>query len=175
MRKTAPCLALLALLPLVAWGPALAIKTVRGFTDVEVVARWSHYRRQHVRWARDLFATASHQYGAAGAMPLRRRVELALLSAGYLDRIAFLVAIVLVIAGALAALVPILYLAVAAAGVVVAVGKAGAARRLPAIAIAVSAVFVLDVVTTVVAALAHLLRVPRVARSPERQAPAAAD
>jgi cellulose synthase/poly-beta-1,6-N-acetylglucosamine synthase-like glycosyltransferase len=137
--------------------------------DVEVVERWSHYRRQHVRWARDLFATASHEDAATAAVPVRRRVELALLSAGYVDRVAFLLAIVLVMAGVLSPLVPIVYLAVAAAGIVVAVAKAGAARELPAFAIAASAVFALDVVSTVIATVAHLLRVPRVTQTPERQ------
>jgi cellulose synthase/poly-beta-1,6-N-acetylglucosamine synthase-like glycosyltransferase len=141
--------------------------------DVDVVGRWSHYGRQHVRWARDLFATASHDWAATAAVPLARRAELALLSAGYLDRIAFLLAIGLVIAGALSPLVPVVYLAVAAAGVVVAMGKAGAARELPAFALAAAAVFALDVATTVVATVAHVLRVPRVTQSPERQAPAA--
>jgi len=140
--------------------------------DNEVVALWSHYRRQHVRWARDLFATASYHRASHAAVPLARRIELRVLSAGYLDRVAFLAAVGLVAVGALPPLLPIAYLAVAAVGVGVAVYKAGAARELPAFAVAAATVFMLDVATTVAATAAHLLRLPRTAQSPERRAAA---
>jgi cellulose synthase/poly-beta-1,6-N-acetylglucosamine synthase-like glycosyltransferase len=136
--------------------------------DVDVVSRWPHYRRQHVRWTRDLFATAAPRARADAVVPLARRAERWMLSAGYLDRLAFVAAVALVASGRLSPALPLAYLAAAAAGVAVALGKAGAARETPLFVLAAVAGFALDAATTIVATALLLAGRPRVAANPDR-------
>lgn len=143
--------------------------------DNTVAERWRDYWRQHVRWARDVFETA--RGGAPGrvhpsrARPsLARRVEAMMLSAGYLDRVAFAAAIALAAGGALTAWLPVGYLGLRAVEVCVAVVKAGAGRDLVAFLAVLPVFFSLDVAASVVAAAEHALRRRRGAPASERVA-----
>jgi cellulose synthase/poly-beta-1,6-N-acetylglucosamine synthase-like glycosyltransferase len=134
--------------------------------DNAVVDCWADYWCQHIRWGRDLFATAACQHGLRGVrVPLARRLEAWMLTAGYADRIALLVALLLATIGRLPFWVPAAYLAITAVEVCIGVAKAGAARRLPVILFWTGIFFAFDVVTSAAAAAAHVLRQPRTAPS----------
>lgn len=139
--------------------------------DNPVVTRWTDYWCQHVRWARDLFAALPGQPRPGAGIPLRRRLEAWMLSAGYADRLALVAGLVLGTTGHLPLSVPVTYLSIVAAGVCVAIVQAGAASRLPSLLLWTATFLLLDVAATLVAAAAHLLRRPR-ARSTPRRAPA---
>ncbi|MBA2297849.1 MAG: glycosyltransferase family 2 protein, partial [Actinobacteria bacterium] len=65
-----------------------------------VVSRWRHYWSQHLRWGRNALGSMPG-HGFRSSAPLRRRLEGWMLSAGYLDRIAFLAVLALGAAGLL--------------------------------------------------------------------------
>ncbi len=118
------------------------------------------YWRQHLRWARDLHASARWQRRPVAGVPIARRVEAAMLSVGYLDRVVLLAAFGLVAGGACPVWVPAGYLAVVAAEVVWAIVRAGAGRRLGLVLLRTAMVFPLDVTGSVVASLLDLVSGP---------------
>ena len=147
------------------------IRFVEGaVADNSVVRTWRDYWHQHLRWARNVFASAP----AAVAVPWARRgsvaqrVESRLAAAGYADRVALLLVVGAARARVLPRSVPIGYGIVAAAEVVVAVTKAGHVRRLPRFLMATFALFGVDVLASTAASLAHALRLPRTWRQPRR-------
>ena len=97
----------------------------------------------------------------ADSAPLRRRVEGVLASLGYADRLVFVLALVLAGTGALTVWLPVAYVVVATAEVVVAVAKAGALRRLPAFLASTAAFFPVDVLASAAAGAAQLAGRPR--------------
>ena len=147
------------------WRTRFVAEAVAENTVAETVR---DYWRQHVRWARNVWAARS----AAGMRkpvrlrrPGRRRLELALASLGYADRLAFAGCAMLAMGGRRTWLLPGAYLAVAALEVVVGVAKAGALRRLPAFLWSAALLFPVDVVASAVAGAAHLARRPRTWRT----------
>ena len=126
------------------------------------------YWRQHLRWARNVWGAASRRTPRRG-VAMRRRFELALSTAGYADRLILLSAVGLAGAGRLSPWLPGAYLGVAGVEVVVAVTKAGAARRLPRFLSSTMVLFPVDVLASAVASAAHLARRPRAWRTGSRE------
>jgi glycosyltransferase involved in cell wall biosynthesis len=126
-----------------------------------VVDRWDDYWHQHVRWARNLFATFRVR-GVALGQPRRAglglRIEGWLAAAGYTDRIVFVSVCAFAGARALPLWVPGSYLAIAAVEIAVALGKARVRRAKPSYLLAAGVVFVVDALASVVATADHLLR-----------------
>jgi len=115
------------------------------------------YWRQHLRWARDLYATTAQQRASGVAVPLGRRFEAWMLSAGYLDRVALAVAVALVAMGRVPLWIPAAYLGVAAIEVACAIVRAGAGRHLGTLLLRTITFFPMDVAGTLVATASHLL------------------
>lgn len=137
--------------------------------DNIVVHRLRDYWRQHLRWARSTFDATRRQPRRGPRGPLRQRVESWAMSTGYVDRLALLVAVVLVATGTLPPWIPPAYLAVIALGVTVALLKAGvSARRAPLFAASTAAFFALDVIASVVALPSYARPLTRGWRSPAR-------
>jgi cellulose synthase/poly-beta-1,6-N-acetylglucosamine synthase-like glycosyltransferase len=136
--------------------------------ETEVASRWGDYWHQHIRWARSLFAAGKRRPGGTVGIGLHVRIETWILSTGYADRLAFLASVWLAATSRRSRRLPVVYLAVAAAEVVVALLKAGAARQLPRFFFSTAAFFGLDVAATLAATGAHVLRRPRSWRKPER-------
>lgn len=135
--------------------------------DNLVVEQLGDYWHQHLRWARNLFS--SRRGGAdAPALPVLLRLEEWAVSAGYVDRLALAAVLALGVFEELPLWVAAAYLTIVAVEVVVAVAKAGAARRLPRYLVATAALSGLDVVASLAASVAHLFRRPRVWRQPRR-------
>jgi cellulose synthase/poly-beta-1,6-N-acetylglucosamine synthase-like glycosyltransferase len=126
--------------------------------DNAVAERPRAYWRQHVRWARDLYATAAVQATTAPRVPIARRVEAWMLSIGYLDRLVLVAAFVLAAAGALAWWIPLAYLGITAVELVWAIVRAGAGRYLGRLVLRTVGFFPIDVAATLVATIAHLAR-----------------
>ena len=126
--------------------------------DNTVVERWRDYWHQHVRWARSNYDTAGLQRG--GSVPLGRKLEAWMVSAGYTDRIVLLAAFGFAAVGALPFWVPSAYLGVIAVAVVVAIIRGGAIRRLPLYLVATAALLPLDAAATVASGVQHLGRRP---------------
>jgi cellulose synthase/poly-beta-1,6-N-acetylglucosamine synthase-like glycosyltransferase len=130
-----------------------------------VAATWSEYWHQHIRWARNLFTAR----GPARAAPTRcsqlQRLELAMLTAGYLDRLLLFAALALAIGSQMSLWWPLGYLAVVALQVVVALQKAGAATDVMRFLAATATLLAVDVAASLVAVLAHLLSRPTAWRS----------
>jgi cellulose synthase/poly-beta-1,6-N-acetylglucosamine synthase-like glycosyltransferase len=124
----------------------------------EVAGNLSAYWRQHMRWAHDLYATATDQRSTSARISLSRRIEAWMLSVGYLDRVVLVAAMALVATGRLSIWVPVAYLSVAAVEVAWAVIRAGAARHLPIVCVRTAAVFPLDVAGSLLATARHLVR-----------------
>lgn len=141
--------------------------------DNAVVDDLRDYWYQHIRWARNVLSAGHGGLRVSGRAPGGRpspllRVEVWAASAGYADRLALVAAAALAAAGALPAWLPLGYLAVAASEAVAAIAKAGAARRLPGLALAVASLFPIDVVASAAANMAHLSRRPRTWRAHRR-------
>ena len=137
--------------------------------DNIVVHRLRDDRRQHLRWARSTFDATRRQPRRGPRGPLRQRIESWALSTGYVDRLALLVAVVLVATGTLPPWIPPAYLAVIALGVTVALIKAGvSARRAPLFAASTAAFFALDVIASVAALPSYARPLTRGWRSPSR-------
>ena len=126
------------------------------------------YWHQHIRWARNVWATSGLRREPAKPRPLRRRVEAVLSSLGYADRVVFVLAVALAAAGVLTRWLPAAYAGVATAEVVVAVGKAGALRRVPGFLASTVVLFPVDVLASAAAGAAHLARRPRGWRTDSR-------
>jgi GT2 family glycosyltransferase len=127
------------------------------------------YWQQHVRWARNVWAAAGPRPGPRRSRPARRRLEAALCSLGYADRLVFVAAVALAATGGLSPWLPAVYLGVAAAEVVAAVAKAGPARAAPGFLLATAAFFPVDVLASFAASAAHLARRPRAWRAIARE------
>ena len=137
--------------------------------DNIVVHRLRDYWRQHLRWARSAFDATRRQPRRGPRGPILRQVEAWAMSSGYVDRLALLVAVVLVATGTLPPWIPPAYLAVIALGVTAALLKAGVgARRAPLFAASTAGFFALDVVALVVALPFCVRPLSRGWRSPTR-------
>jgi len=84
-----------------------------------------------------------------------------MMAAGYADRLSVVAALALFAADELPLWLPLAYLAIAGAEVVLAVCKAGAGRELPRFVAATVAIFPLDALASLAAIAAHGLRRPR--------------
>lgn len=130
-----------------------------------VAATVPDYWRQHIRWARGTF-DAGRRRSWTRRPSLVRHAERWAVVAGYSDRVAFLVTAVLALVGKVPAWAPAAYLAIAGAGVVAAVLRAGQLRELPRYGLAAAIVFPLDVAASVAALAAHTVRRQRTGSSP---------
>jgi hypothetical protein len=135
-----------------------------------VVHRWSDYWHQHVRWARNSFATLSVRSSPRPPRPtgLGLRIEGWLTATGYVDRVVLVSVCILTSAGALPLWLPGSYLAIVAGEVAVALGKARVGRAAPSFLLAAGALFVLDVIASLAATAHHLLRRPPAWRQGQR-------
>jgi GT2 family glycosyltransferase len=136
--------------------------------DHLLARRAADYWRQHLRWGRNVFEAGRigvHDGSAAGRP---RRLELALAAVGYGDRIAFAGALALAASRRLPPAVPAAYAGLRALESVVAVTKAGHARRLPAHLAAAALVFPLDLAASIAAAVTLRSRQAAAWRSPDR-------
>jgi cellulose synthase/poly-beta-1,6-N-acetylglucosamine synthase-like glycosyltransferase len=136
--------------------------------DNAVVERWRDYWHQHVRWARNLYASARPRTPARVQLRVAARVEGWMAAAGYADRIAVLAVATFAAVHVLPLWLPGVYLAIAAGEVAVAAAKAGITRRLPAFYLAAAALFLVDVGASLAATADHLLHRPRTWRQPGR-------
>lgn len=126
------------------------------------------YWQQHLRWARNVWAAGGARRGPHRQLRMRRRVEAVMSSLGYVDRLVFVAALVLAAAGRLTPWLPGAYLGIAVVEVVVAVAKAGAARRVPRFVLSTAALFPVDVLASAAASAAHLTGRPRAWRTASR-------
>ena len=140
--------------------------------DNPVARDWREYWRQHIRWARDLFESAQvSQMSARVRMPWRRRLESAMLSAGYVDRVVFFGAMVACASGHMTLWLPAAYLGLRGVEICVAVAKGGAAGELPAFLVSLPVFFALDVLASLRATVGHVARRPRALDAPMRREP----
>jgi len=139
--------------------------------DNTVVHTPQDYWHQHLRWARNVFAShpAPTRPRSHRPVPLGRRVESIVAAAGYADRVALLVVVVAVRARTLPRWLPRTYAAVAGLEVVVAIVRAGHARQLPRFVVATTVLFPVDVAASSAAAVAEILDRPRSWRQPQRR------
>jgi len=135
--------------------------------DNLVAGGWRDYWDQHQRWTRSFYQAPAPPPSTA-ELSARRRIELALQRAGYLDRIVLGVALVLAATGRMRPSLPAGYAGVVAAEIALAVAKAGAGRRLPRFLLATAVVFPLDAIGALVAAVNHVTHRPLNWRSPRR-------
>jgi cellulose synthase/poly-beta-1,6-N-acetylglucosamine synthase-like glycosyltransferase len=133
--------------------------------DNTVVEDWRHYWDQHVRWARTGYETVGLQRGGS-SVPPGRKLEAWMVSAGYSDRVVLLAAIGLSAADALPLWVPLAYVGMIVATVVVAIVRGGATRRLPLYLLATAVLLPLDAAATVVSGAHQLSRRPLHWRTP---------
>jgi cellulose synthase/poly-beta-1,6-N-acetylglucosamine synthase-like glycosyltransferase len=136
--------------------------------DNSVAEGWSEYWHQHLRWARNLFATARPRGSRRTRIGAARRIEGWAAAAGYADRVAFSVGVVLVVLGVMPIWPVAVYLGAASAEVAVALVKAGVGRRAPAFFLSTVALFALDVAASLAAAVNHVAGRPREWRRPQR-------
>ncbi len=134
--------------------------------DYRVADSRAEYWRQHLRWGRAQMDSAAPLRPRASAAPARpttaavrgaRRGEAVLVSAGYIDRIAFAAATTLAVRGVLSPRWAVGYAAAATAEVVAAVAMADAIRTLPSCAKALLMLFPLDVAATAVGIIQQVL------------------
>jgi GT2 family glycosyltransferase len=137
--------------------------------DHVLARRAADYWRQHLRWGRNVFDAGRIGVPDGSAAGRPRRLELALAAVGYGDRIAFAGALALAATRRLSPAVPAAYATLRALESVVAVAKAGHARRLPAHLAAAALVLPLDVAASVASAVTLRSRRPAAWRSPERR------
>ncbi len=129
-----------------------------------VVDRWSDYWHQHLRWARNSFATLRvrssepRQRRVSSWRGLGLRIESWLAATGYADRVVLLLVCVFAVIGTLPLWLPLGYLALGLVEVGVALAKARVGRAFPSFLLVAAAVFVLDVLASFVATADHLLR-----------------
>ena len=126
--------------------------------DNTVVARWSDYWHQHLRWARGTLDTTG-EFRRDSRATGWRRVESRFVSAGYLDRLGFLGSCLLASQRPRSVWLPALYVAVAGAEAGTALARGGvSAKAAPRYLASLAIVFPVDVLATGVAVLAHLRR-----------------
>jgi glycosyltransferase involved in cell wall biosynthesis len=141
----------------------------RAQADHILVEGPTDYWRQHLRWGRNVLDAGRADTNGGGRAPRRRRVELGLAAVGYGDRIAFAAAVLLAARGRIPPAVPAAYASLRALETVVAVVKAGEARRLPAYLAAVPVVLPLDVAASLAGAIALRSPVPPAWRGSRRR------
>jgi cellulose synthase/poly-beta-1,6-N-acetylglucosamine synthase-like glycosyltransferase len=137
---------------------------VGAIADNAVVSDLSAYWRQHVRWTRGLLLVQKDD--APSKAGLLQRLESGASSLGYGDRLVFAVAAVGAIVDLVPTWVPVLYLALPALEVVVALYKAGVRRRMPFYLIATLLFFVADIAGSAAAVVLHTLRRPHAWHNP---------
>jgi len=130
--------------------------------DNIVVSDVDGYLRQHVRWSRGVFGS----WRPSVTVPWAQRLESAVSTVGYGDRLVFAAAVAGAIAGVLPTWVPLLYLAMPALEIAAALFKAGVRRKVPAFLLATATVFGADVLGSVAAVVLHLGRRPSLWHSP---------
>ncbi len=118
-----------------------------------LAARATDYWRQHLRWGRNVLDAGTARTAGGPATPRRQRLELALAAVGYGDRLAFAATVLFAAGRRLSPAVPASYACLRAFETVVAVAKAGQARRLPAYLAAVPLVLPLDVAASIAGAV----------------------
>jgi len=137
--------------------------------DNEVVTRLRDYWSQHTRWAGNTF-DASRAAGARRSS-LPQRLETAMMSAGYADRLALVASVILVAADRLPIWLPVGYMALRGFEVMVALTKARvSAFRLPGYLGAAVVFFGVDIVATATATVRYARRRPIGWGSPSRTA-----
>ncbi|MGQ0765480.1 MAG: glycosyltransferase [Gemmatimonadota bacterium] len=133
-----------------------------------VVATFADYWRQHVRWSRGtLRLPVERPVRVRAALP--QRVESLFATLGYGDRVVFAMSLAGVTFGVVPTWVPALYLAAPAAEVLAALLKAGVRRDIHKFASATVVFFAIDIVASLVASGAHLIRRPYTWHSPRAQ------
>ncbi len=130
--------------------------------DNIVVSDVDDYLRQHVRWSRGVFGS----WRPSATVSWAQRVESAVSTIGYGDRLVFAAAVAGAIAGAVPIWVPVLYLSIPGLEIVGALHKAGVHRKMPAFLFATAAVFGVDLLGSVAAVVLHLGRRPSLWHSP---------
>ena len=143
---------------------------VRAAVAENTVAATRHaYWRQHLRWARDVYAAGSARAAAPTRVRFARRAETWLLSAGYLDRVVLLVALALTALGRLPAWLPASYVAVVVCEVSWGVARAGARRHLATLLGRALFYFPLDAAGAVIATAGRVVgRAPTPPEPPAR-------
>jgi 1,2-diacylglycerol 3-beta-glucosyltransferase len=126
--------------------------------DNGLVSDVGQFWRQHVRWARSVFRV--HASGRPSRASLPQRLEMRASSLGYADRLLFALAVLGALAGVFDPWVPLIYLAVPALEVLVALLKAGVRGAVPRYLVATGAFFVADLAASTVAAVIHAARRP---------------
>lgn len=138
----------------------------RAVVENTVVHRWRDYIHQHLRWSRNLLSAGVARPTASDAsddrvVPLARRAELWMMSSGYVDRLAILVAVFFVVAGRLPLWLPVAYGGIIVAQIVAALVRAGARSAIPRYLLWAAGFCLLDVGASAVGVVLHLLRRPR--------------
>ena len=134
--------------------------------DNIVVSDVHDYLRQHVRWSRGVFGS----WRPGVKVPWAQRLESAVSTIGYGDRLVFAAAVAGASAGAVPIWVPSLYLAMPGLEVIAALLKAGVRRKMPSFLLATALVFGADVLGSVAAVVLHLARRPSMWHSPRTRA-----
>lgn len=128
---------------------------VRGArADHALAGSVSDYWRQHLRWGRNVFEAGRPRRSDGSSATRSRGLELGLAAVGYGDRIAFVAAVALAAGRRISPAVPAFYASLRALESIVAVVKAGQARRLPDYIAAVPLVLPLDIAASIVGTVA---------------------
>ncbi len=130
--------------------------------DNIVVSDLHDYLRQQVRWSRGVFGS----WRSSVTVPWAQRLETAVSTVGYGDRLVFAAAVAGAIAGAVPLWVPALYLAIPGLEIVAALLKAGVHLKMPAFLLATAMVFGVDVLGSIAAVVLHVGRRPSLWHSP---------
>ncbi len=146
------------------WHTRLAPASV---VDNTVVSTLADYWRQHVRWARGAFG-ASERARTPFNGTAAQRLEAWASTIGYGDRLLFASAAAGAIAGLLPWWLPIMYLAVPGVEIVAASLEAGVRRGLPRMLLATVLLFAADLLASLAAVIAHVVRMPYCWHSPRR-------
>lgn len=135
--------------------------------DNTVVSTLADYWRQHIRWARGAFGASQHARSSFHGT-VAQRLETWGSTIGYGDRLVFALAAAGAVAEVLPWWLPIMYLAVRGAEIVVASLEGGARRGLPRVLLATVLFFAADLLASLAAVVAHVARMPYRWHSPRR-------
>ncbi len=114
----------------------------------------SDYWRRHLRWGRNVFDAGRPRSIDGSTGPRRQALELGLAAIGYGDRLAFVAAVAFASGRRISPVIPASYACLRALESVVAVVKAGEARRLPDYLAAVPLVLPLDIAASIAGTVA---------------------